>query len=271
MAWNQLAAELLKIPPVTRYATISAVVIAVPLFLHFYSPYIYTLDLPTLKHNYQFWRLYTSLWVPWRLDDPLSWLFQMVMLYRHLRPVEEKSYHRRLPDMLWQFFWSMAALMALCYPLKHDRFWTSLLGFIVYFSSRLSPNESVSLYGLITVNVQWFPYVLVAFNTASSPSIGCGTVAGLIVAQALFMLDYEEPELPTMEPKLRRHGMLRAPDMLTRLLVTPEVQRNSTVRKVYGTATAPAGRGLGDGERGANVPGSSSGYQWGKGHKLGEN
>lgn len=103
----------------------------------------------------------------------------------------------------------------------------------------------------------------------SSPLIGCGTIVGLIVAQALFMLEYEAPETASAEPRLRPQSMLRAPDWLTRLLVEPEVQRNTTVRRVYGGATAPAGRGLGDDGRGANVPGSS-GYKWGRGHKLGE-
>jgi hypothetical protein len=45
------------------------------------------------------------------LDDPLKWLFDMFMLYRHLKPIEEKNYHRRLPDMVWQFVWSAVAIM----------------------------------------------------------------------------------------------------------------------------------------------------------------
>jgi Derlin-2/3 len=157
----------------------------------------------------------------------------------------------------------------LCYPLHFPFFWTPLLGFIVYLSSRLSPNESISLYGLITLNVKWFPYVLVAFDMVTSPMIGSGTIAGLLVAQVLFMLEFETPEGNALaEPTLKPQSKLRAPDWLSRLLVEPEVQRTGAVRTVYGTATAPARRGLGDLGKGANVPGSS-GYNWGKGHKLG--
>lgn len=205
---------------------------------------------------------------------------------RHLLPIEEKSYHRRLPDMVWQFFWSMVVIQVsphqltvthsnqsndqiLCYPLQFSSFWTPLLGFIVYLSSRLSPNESVSLFGLITLNVKWFPYVLVAFDMTAGARMGCGTISGLIVAQVLFMLEFKTQEGNTFaEPTLRRQSKFRAPDWLSRLLVKPEVQGTATVRTVYGNATAPAYRGLGDLGKGANVPGSS-GYKWGKGHKLG--
>jgi hypothetical protein len=102
-----------------------------------------------------------------------------------------------------------------------------------------------------------------------SPMMGCGTVAGLIVAQILFMLEFDTPEgNPSPEPTLRPQSKLRAPNWLSRLLVEPQVQNTATVRTVYGNATAPANRGIGDLGKGANVPGSS-GYQWGKGRKLG--
>jgi hypothetical protein len=106
-----------------------------------------------------------------------------------------------------------------------------------------------------------------------SPMIGCGTIAGLLVAQALYMLEYDSPseDNPMAEPTLKRHSILRAPDWLTRLLVEPQSQaRAETVRAVYGNATAPGGRGLRDGGRGANTTTTTTGYQWGRGHRLGE-
>lgn len=120
-------------------------------------------------------------------------------------------------------------------------------------------------------SIQWFPYVLVIFDIFVSPIIGCGTIAGLIVAQALFMLEYNAPASATAEPTLKRTSWLRAPFWLCRLLGEPNVQdRSSTVKKEYGHATAPQGRGLGDQGRGANdATGSTTGYQWGRGNRLG--
>ncbi|KAG8812323.1 hypothetical protein FRC17_002079, partial [Serendipita sp. 399] len=121
--------------------------------------------------------------------------------------------------------------------------------------------------------IKWFPYVIAAFDMVMSPMIGCGTIAAMIVAQALFMAEYEAPSEanPTEEPRLKQNSFLRAPNWLVRLLVPPEaVNRPAVSRRVYGAASAPAGRGFGDDGRGANVAASSSGYNWGRGNRLGE-
>ncbi|PVG03249.1 hypothetical protein CPB86DRAFT_772148 [Serendipita vermifera] len=266
-----LLAEIRKIPPMTRLAMASAVVITVPSMMKLINPRAYYFDWPLITNKVQIYRLYTSLWIPWSLDNPIKWLFDLVMLYRHLEPMEQKSYHKRLPDMVWQFFWCMGVIQALCYPLHFPLFWTPLLGFVVYLSSRLNPHETISFFGLFSMSIKYYPFVLVAFDMMMSPMIGCGTIAGLIVGQALFMLEYDAPSESNglTEPRLKQSSMLRAPGWLCRLLVEPEVQnRAGTIRSVYGQVVTPAGRGLNDNGRGANTA-SGSGYNWGKGQKLG--
>jgi hypothetical protein len=232
----------------------------------------------------------------------------MFMLYRHLKPIEEKNYHRRLPDMVWQFFWSAAAIMVSASMMAESLTKTRVADIMLSTSLSLLLDANARLYRLSfvpaspqrvdiiirtfypevcsvqhyfhyfisylrTSSVQWFPYVLVAFDMAMSPLIGCGTIAGLLVAQVLYMLEYESPSEgnPMAEPTLKPHSILRAPDWLTRLLVEPQAQaRPETVRAVYGNATAPGGRGLRDGGRGANTTTTTTGYQWGRGHRLGE-
>lgn len=104
-----------------------------------------------------------------------------------------------------------------------------------------------------------------------SPLIACGTIVGLIVAQALYMLEYDSPpEGSAAEPTLKPTSILRAPDWLTRLMVEPEAPRRvETVPTAYGQATAPAGRAFRDSGRGANTTTTTTGYQWGRGHRLG--
>jgi hypothetical protein len=112
--------------------------------------------------------------------------------------------------------------------------------------------------------------VLVAFDMVMSPMIGCGTVAGLVIAQVLFMLEYEAPSESNglTEPRLKQSSVLRAPGWLCRLLADPEPQTTGTVKSVYGQVITPAGRALNDNGRGANTA-EGSGYNWGRGQKLG--
>ncbi|KAG8783107.1 hypothetical protein FRC15_005789 [Serendipita sp. 397] len=272
MSFAELAAELNKIPPFTRITMLSALLITAPIMLKLVRPFHYSFDWSLITGKLQIHRLYTSIFIPWRLDDPIKWLFDLFLLYRYLLQIETKSYDKRLPDMVWQFFWSMATVMLLCYPLHFPFFWTPFIGFVVYFSSRLSPNETTSIYGLITISIKWFPYIIAAFDMVMSPMIGCGTIAGMVVAQALFMLEYDAPSEanPTEEPRLKQRSILRAPNWLVRLLVAPEANRPAPSKRVYGQASAPAGRGFGDDGRGTNVASSSSGYNWGQGRRLGE-
>ncbi|CAG8716434.1 14094_t:CDS:1, partial [Acaulospora colombiana] len=101
-----------------------------------------------------------------------------------------------------------------------------------------------------------------------SPLVGCGTLAGLAVGQALFMAEWDAPPEsygPT-EPRLKPATVWRAPGWLSRLLAEPGAEnRTGTVKSVYGQVVTPAGRGLNDTGKGANTPS----YNWGKGQKLG--
>jgi hypothetical protein len=85
------------------------------------------------------------------------------------------------------------------------------------------------------------------------------------------MLEYDSPASATAEPTLKRNGWLRAPGWLSRLLGERNAAvNNSTIKTQYGQATAPAGRGFRDQGRGANdATGSTTGYRWGRGQKLG--
>ncbi|CAG7847743.1 Derlin {ECO:0000256/RuleBase:RU363059} [Serendipita indica DSM 11827] len=269
---TDIVAEINKIPPVTRVIIVSSCLIALPIFFHLASPLWYHLDYGRVTAALQIYRLYTCLLVPSPRTSPFSWLFSTIMLFQHLKRIEEKDYHRRLPDMVWQFALSSVAIFLLAQPLDWAFFQGSFICFVVYLSSRLSPNEKVSLMGLLHIDVKYFPYVLVAFETMSSPRSGCVAMAGLIVAQVLLMIEYDLPldNNTLMQPRLKPKSWLRAPGWLCNLLLKPEPrQRVVTEQRVYGSATAPSGRGVGDGGRGANAT-TSSGYNWGRGNRLGE-
>ena len=126
-----------------------------------------------------------------------------------------------------------------------------------------------SIFGLIQTSIVYLPYAVAAMDLLMrGPYAGAIAVSGLIVSQAFYMLEWDSNG-GTPTPK--RNGWLAAPTWFKNLFRT-HIGRPDTVateRKVYGDATAPAGRGFGDGGRGANTA-TTSGYQWGKGNRLGD-
>jgi len=100
----------------------------------------------------------------------------------------------------------------------------------------------------------------------NGPYGGAMAVSGLIVSQALFMLEWDSTG---GGPK--RNRWLAAPSwfksFFKKEIAYPDVVANE--KRVYGDAIAPAGRGFGDGGRGANTA-TTSGHNWGKGNRLGD-
>lgn len=100
------------------------------------------------------------------------------------------------------------------------------------------------------------------------PYAGAIAVSGLIVSQAFYMLEWDSNG---GNPTPKRNSWLAAPtwfkNLFSKAIAYPEAVANE--RKVYGQATAPPGRGFGDGGRGTNTA-TTSGYNWGSGNRLGE-
>ncbi len=126
-----------------------------------------------------------------------------------------------------------------------------------------------NIFGLVQTSIIYLPYAVAAMELLmGGPYAGAIAVSGLIVSQAFYMLEWDSNG-GTPTPK--RNGWLAAPtwfkNLFGRAIARPDAV--ATERKVYGGATAPAGRGFGDGGHGANTA-TTSGYQWGKGNRLGD-
>ena len=147
--------------------------------------------------------------------------------------------------------------------------WKALITFVVHFYSKLYPNAIASLFGLVQTSIVYLPYTVAAMDLLmGGPYWGAVAVSGLIVSQVLYMLEWDSTG---GESTPKRNSWLAAPTWFKNLfrkdIAYPDAAAN--VRRVYGEASAPAGRGFGDGGRGANEA-TTSGYNWGKGHRLGE-
>lgn len=126
-----------------------------------------------------------------------------------------------------------------------------------------------SLFGLIQTSIVYLPYAMVVMDLfIDGPYGGAVAMSGLIVSQTLYMLEWDST---SGEPTPKRKSWLAAPNWFKNLfgkeIANPGAVANA--RRVYGEAAAPVGRGFGDGGLGANTA-TTSGYSWGKGHRLGD-
>jgi Derlin-2/3 len=147
--------------------------------------------------------------------------------------------------------------------------WRALITFFIHFYSKLYPNAMASLFGLIQTNIVYLPYAVAAMDLLIDGPYGAAVaVSGLIVSQALYMLEWGSA---SGESAPKRNSWLAAPTWFKKLfrneIANPDALANA--RRVYGQASAPAGRGFGDSGRGANTA-TTSGYSWGEGHRLGD-
>jgi hypothetical protein len=141
--------------------------------------------------------------------------------------------------------------------------------FLIHFYSKLYPNAIANIFGLIQTSVVYLPYAVTAMDLLmNGPYGGAMAVSGLLVSQAFYMLEWDSTG---GEPTPKRNRWLAAPTWFKNLfrkeIAYPDTVANE--KRVYGGATAPTGRGFGDGGRGANTA-TTSGHSWGKGHRLGD-
>ena len=144
-----------------------------------------------------------------------------------------------------------------------------MIPFIIHFYSKLYPNGVANIFGVIQTSIVYLPYAVAGMDLLmGGPYAGAIAVSGLIVSQAFYMLEWDSNG---GNPTPKRNSWLAAPTwfktLFSKAIAYPEAVANE--RKVYGQATAPPGRGFGDGGRGTNTA-TTSGYNWGSGNRLGE-
>jgi len=165
-----LAAEIRKIPPVTRFLCISLVLVTIVTLMNLismrYAFYHWTLVFGGLlgveDGKIQIWRLWSSFFLGSR---GLPFIFEIIMLYRTGHELESGPYLRASSDLTWQLFIACGAIIITSIPVNSFKFFHPLLLCLVYLSSRLAPpGAQVSLYGLITIPIIYFPYALLGMD-----------------------------------------------------------------------------------------------------------
>ncbi|KAI0056617.1 DER1-domain-containing protein [Artomyces pyxidatus] len=254
--------EIRKIPPVTRFLCASSLAVSLPVMLELVSAYrvVFVRELVTQK--WEIWRVWSSFFLG---SSGINFVFDFVMLYRNTDALESGNYAGRSADLAWQLLLAAGGILvrALNIPLGsfvHNR---ALVVCLTYLSSALAPAGSQSsLMGLVAIPMQYLPYVLIGMDLImGGPKAAATSVTGAVVGH-LWWWSIFGPDGQGL-PGVRAWG--NAPGWMRSLVggnAGPNIAPGSGVHVV-----PPRARG--QDRAGARAGGSTTGYQWGSGNRLG--
>ncbi|KAG8946801.1 hypothetical protein FRC04_011457 [Tulasnella sp. 424] len=251
--------EIRKIPPVTRTLVAATVGISVPVMLQLVSGYRILFVWKLVKGG-QVWRIPTSFFFG---GSGFAFLFDLVMLYRNSEQLETAWYPRRSADYAYQLGLASAVILALNIPLETFVHYRALLSCITYLSTRLSPDTPMSIFGLITIKALYFPFALVALDLIQAgPAAAMISLTGVVAGHIWYMLEWT-PRGPQRPGRGTGAVVGRAPNWLIRL-IGQDQEASSTVgssdSRPYGQAFVPRER---------QPTATTTGYNWGRGQRLG--
>lgn len=272
--------ELKKIPPVTRFLCGVTIVETVTTMLEIVSVYrvVYARQLAFGKGEY--WRIFTSFFYG---GTGFAFLFDMMMLYRNSNSLEGTQYSRRSHVYGWQVLICSIGIFFVNMPFGAHFHHRQLLICLTYLICAIEPEAVVSLFGLISMKQQYFPYALVAMPLLEGAGLNAATQAftGILVGHMWFALEHAP------ERRAQRHagrgpagfmGILYSiwdrisqPPGFFKLYIVGSGDNTERPdqgeRRAFRNAQAPRGRTLGD--AGAPPAANTSGHNWGQGSRLG--
>jgi len=255
--------EIRKIPPVTRSLVGATLAISGPVMLELVSPYKFLFVWNYVKQG-QVWRIPTSFFLG---GSGITFVFDIVMLYRNSDALETIWYHRRSADYGWQLLLASGAILALNIPLKTFVHYRALLTCLTYLSSRLNPEAPMSIFGLITIKALYFPFALLGMDLLNGgPAAAIVSLTGIVAGHVWYMLEWQDNGA-TRPGRGTGAVVGKPPGWFARFVGNGESADTSgsggsgrqPAPRTYGAAVAPRG-----GERGA-----ATGHSWGSGHRLG--
>jgi len=253
----------MKIPPVTRFLCASSLVVTGPVLVHLMSPYKWFYIQDAVLHGLELWRLPTSFFLGY---TGLQYLFDLITLYRTSEQIESSYYTRRSADYAWQVTCACAVIFALNIPIGSFMHSRPLLICLVYLSSRLAPPlTQTSIFGLVTMPIIYYPYVLIAFDLVmSGHKMAASSVTGAVVGHLWWWGVWDARTI-------ERYGA--APGWLRGLISYSQASgttggSGSNFAAGSGVRVVPPRRPLG--QDGAPPPATTTtGHTWGSGRRLG--
>ncbi|KAH8825339.1 Der1-like family-domain-containing protein [Flagelloscypha sp. PMI_526] len=262
-----IAAELRKIPLVTRVTTLSAVIMTLGTKGHAIPWYLVGFDWSTVVWKLQVWRIYTSCFIV--TNDGISIIFDIFMWYKLVEELEQGPYLKHPANFAWQLFLNVILLLGISYPLSPSVLWRPLLASIAYLGSSLAPiGAQTSFLGLFSFPRKYMPYTLVLFDflhPMGGPRMAALTMAGLVSGHIWSWAIWGDYAAHAGGGRFRGWGV--APRWLVRWIGgTRGVDRDA--REDQGPVRVTRPRRFINPDTDAPAS-STTGYSWGSGQRLG--
>jgi len=249
--------ELRKIPPVTRFLLASTLCVTLPVILEIYPVYNLLFVKEYVLKRLEIWRPFTSFFFA---GTGLSLVFDCIMLYRTSDSLEGAFYGGRSADYAWQLLLNAFGILMLNIPLKSFIHFRPLLLSIITLSSRLTPSAPVSIFGLVTLENQYFPYVMLGMDLLQGgPSAAAKSLTGLISGYAWWYLVHSIESGRPFAPHARAPRWMQA--------LVGEGRGATGVNNTRAASAAAAATRQTAHRAAATV--QEEGHRWGAGHRLG--
>jgi len=265
---DELLKEAKKIP-VTASLCVATLAVTLPPILQIVSPYPFFFSVPAITKGFQVWRLITPFFFG---SSGLPLVFDLFMLYRDSLSIEQNHFGTRPASYAWAIMLINLGILALSYPLRAVVFFRPMLLAIVYLNTRLNPGGQVSLFGMITVPAQYFPWLLLIMDGAQGgiPYL-MQSATGIISAHTVHTLLLSRPNHPLAEPPsfMKRlmnpnAGVAQGGIRLGGVTAFAPSRNNAIPNRNGNTSTATSGSG--NSSSGSGI----TGHRWpGSGNRLG--
>ncbi|PPQ78294.1 hypothetical protein CVT25_011753 [Psilocybe cyanescens] len=213
---DQLGSDIMKLPPVTRFISGSALAVTLAEIGRYVDHSQMTFQRDLVFRKFQLWRLYTSFFSGNAYGRGFNFFFEFSMLYRTMKDLETKSYPQSPADLVWQLFWACFAIIIATWHLNIQSFSRPFLLCIVYLQAAFAePGAKTSLYGFFTIPVIYYPIGIIGFDLfLGGPKHAAPAVAGAIVGHLWWWIVWEGRGATQI--RLARYA--RAPEWLVKLL-----------------------------------------------------
>jgi len=218
----------------------------------------------------QIWRIPASFFYG---GSGISFLFDLIMLYRTSDALENIWFHRRSADYAWQLLLSSGLILVLNLPLKTFVHYRALLTCITYLSSRLNPDAPTSIFGLVTIKALYFPFALIGMDLLNGgPAAAIISLTGIVAGHVWYMLEWQENG-PTRPGRGTGAVVGKPPGWFERFIGNGDGAGSGSGASSgsSGTGRQPATRpyGAAFAPQREEPRATTTGYSWGSGNRLG--
>ncbi|KAJ9107664.1 hypothetical protein QFC21_001124 [Naganishia friedmannii] len=165
------------VPPVTRFMLVSTAIVTFPVLLKMVSPAQVYLSWPHMRYNYEIWRPWTAFFFG---GSGFPLIYDFFLIYRNGSSLEKETYFGRTAEYAWANLMIAVFILITNIPFGFPFLFRSLLHAQNYLWCRANPSMKISLFGLLTVPVPYYPAALIVLDLVlGGPAKGISGAIGM--------------------------------------------------------------------------------------------